>query len=155
MVRSWKNSSPVEIILRYYQRTSLRMSLEKSCGRRAFKRRGGRSMGVGWTRGLALPVLLLTLLAACQSGPYQRGGYARTAGYSQSPGYDGCGYDRCSPRRFCPPGYILTRIPYAYGGPGRYCKPYQRRCCSPTPSPCGSSGPGPCQQGGGRPYAAY
>ncbi|MGI9417643.1 MAG: hypothetical protein ACR2RA_07385 [Geminicoccaceae bacterium] len=115
-------------------------------------------MGFGWTRSLALPVLLLTFLAACQSGTYNRS-YARTAGLSYSPGYGvqgGCGYHPCKPRRVCPPGYVLARIPYAYGGPGRYCKPHYRRCCAPTPSPCGYPGPGPCQQqGGGRPYAAY
>lgn len=111
-------------------------------------------MGFGWIRTLALPVALLTLLVACQSGTYDRS-YARTAGLSYSPGYGGgyggCGYDRCNPPRVCPPGYVLARIPYSYGGPGRYCKPYHRRCCAPKPSPCGYPAPGPC----GRPYAAY
>ena len=111
-------------------------------------------MGFGWTRGLALPLLLLTLLTACQSGPYQRN-YARTAGYGYAPGYGACSYNPCKPRRVCPPGHILARIPYTYGGPGRYCKPHYRRCCAPPPPPCGWQGPRPCQHSRARPYAAY
>ncbi|MGI9420336.1 MAG: hypothetical protein ACR2RA_21130 [Geminicoccaceae bacterium] len=106
-------------------------------------------MAFGWIKSLALPVVLLTLLAACQSGPNPRS-QAWTSPQPLSyggPYYGGCGYDRCTPRRICPPGHILVRIPYAYGGPGRYCKPYVRRCCAPRPPICGGYGPRPCGQG--------
>ena len=97
-------------------------------------------MAFGCIKGLALPLILLTLLAACQSGPSQRG-YARTTALSPA-GY-GCGYSRCKPADYCPPGYILNRIPRANGGPGRYCAPYsscRTRCCGAPiyGSSCGS-----------------
>ncbi len=78
-------------------------------------------MAFGWIRGLALPLALLTLLAACQPGPSQRG-YARTTAFS--PANYGCGHSPCRPANFCPPGHILKRISYASDGPGRYCVPY-------------------------------
>ncbi len=105
-------------------------------------------MTFGWIKGLVVPVILLTLLAACQSGPSQRS-YARTAAYS--PGGYGCGYHPCRPANFCPPGHILKRIPYSYGGPGRYCEPYntcRTRCC-------GAPQYGACGQGGGYPRVRY
>ncbi len=109
-------------------------------------------MAFGWLRSLALPVVLLTLLAACQSGPSQRS-YARTTAFSPAGyGYGGCGYQPCRPANFCPPGHILKRIPYAYGGPGRYCAPYnpcRTRCC-------GAPQYGPsCGYGGGYPRSRY
>ena len=90
-------------------------------------------MVVGWIKTLAPPVVLLTLLAACQSSPYPRN-YTRTTAFSPA-GYGngyGCGYQTCRPANFCPPGHILKRIPYSYGGPGRYCAPYNScgsGCC--------------------------
>ncbi len=111
-------------------------------------------MGFGWTKSLALSSLLLVLLAACHPGPYQRS-YARTADAGYSTGYGGCGGYSCNYRatpQYCPPGHVLTRIPYAYGGPGRSCKPYYRSyyrsayrsagsCCG---SSCGGYGGGSC-----------
>ncbi len=105
-------------------------------------------MAFSWIKGLALPVVLLTLLAACQSGPNPRS--QAWAGSQPSsyggPYYGGCGYHPCRPQRVCPPGHILKRIPYAYGGPGRYCAPYyscRTRCCG-APQYHGPS----CGQGG-------
>lgn len=99
-------------------------------------------MVVGWIKTLALPVVLLTLLAACQASPYPRN-YARTTAFS--PAGQGCGYHPCAPQRVCPPGHVLKRIPYSYGGPGRYCAPYhscRTRCCgAPQYGPsCGQAG---------------
>jgi hypothetical protein len=114
-------------------------------------------MALGCVKGLALSVALLTLLAACYPAPYQRS-YARTTtfgsydrGYgatSYGSGYGSCGTHPCvSAPQHCPPGYILARIPYAEGGPGRYCRPhYQRwsRCCGsqepPRPPICAGRG---------------
>lgn len=96
-------------------------------------------MASSWIKSLALPVLLLTLLAACQQRPYSRD-YTRTSAYTSSYGgsYGACARHPCaSAPQSCPPGYVLARIPYSLGGPGRYCRPYSSRwsrcCSSPTP----------------------
>jgi len=101
-------------------------------------------MAFSWIKGLALPVLLLTLLAACQSGPNQRG-YASTSSYAPASSYP------CATQRRCPPGYVLARIPIAYGG-GRFCKPYYNRysrCCAPERPPVCLGAAGPCSQNRG------
>ena len=113
------------------------------------------SMRLGWIKSVVLPLGLMVLLAACQPGPNPRN-YAGSTGYA--PGYGGCGSNPCGPQRVCPYGYILTRVPYSYGGPGRYCKPYTPRwgkCCAPSPSPCGGPGPGPCASSRGYARAVY
>ena len=102
-------------------------------------------MRLGWIKSLAFMLGLLTFLSACQQGPSSRS-YARTTAFSSGYGYGGCGYNRCGvySRPACPPGQILARIPYSYGGPGRYCVPYYGRsggCYGPRPSPpCGYGG---------------
>lgn len=99
-------------------------------------------MVVGWIKALALPLVLLTLMTACQSSSSERN-LARTTAFSPA-GY-GCGDQPCAPQRFCPPGHILKRIPYSNGGRGRYCEPYNScrvRCCgAPQYGPsCGQAG---------------
>lgn len=114
-------------------------------------------MAFRWMKGLALPLTMLTLLAACQPGPRN---YARTAPQtsyaSQSSyygGYGPCGVHPCATPRHCPPGYVLGRIPISLGGPGRYCRPhYTRGCCGPPRPPICLGQGGPCNQGG---YPAY
>ncbi|MEL6961893.1 MAG: hypothetical protein AAFO01_04005 [Pseudomonadota bacterium] len=92
-------------------------------------------MTMCWVKGLVLPALLLTLLAACQSGVNPRNvgyGHAYT-----SYGYGACGRHPCATPQRCPPGYVLARIPIAKGG-GRYCEPYytyRRGCCEPKRPP--------------------
>ncbi|MDH3659078.1 MAG: hypothetical protein OEU92_03445 [Alphaproteobacteria bacterium] len=112
-------------------------------------------MRLGWIKSVVLPLGLMALLAACQTGPNPR--YAgQSAGYAS--GYQGCGFNPCATQRVCPPGHILARVPYSYGGPGRYCKPYYPRwgrCCAPPPSPCGSPGPGPCGSSSSYARAVY
>jgi hypothetical protein len=115
-------------------------------------------MTIGWMKGLALPALLLTLLAACQPGPNPRNvGYsnAYAAGYGYGyGGYGACGAHPCAKPQRCPPGYVLGRIPISQGG-GRYCQPYytyQRGCCEPRRPPvCLGRG---CYAGGAR-YPVY
>lgn len=107
---------------------------------------GRGSLAVRWIRVLALPVLILTLLAACQSNPRQRD-FARFP--SQATYQGGCGVHPCAVQRTCPPGYVLARIPLSYGG-GRYCRPYSTRfsrCCGPPRQPVCLGSPGPCSQG--------
>lgn len=86
-------------------------------------------MRLGWIKSLALPLGLLMLLAACQSGSYARS-HAQPAGYA--PAYDPCQagpYGCGSPQgllssRLCPPGYRLVRMSYRlHGGSARDCVP--------------------------------
>lgn len=122
-------------------------------------------MAFGWIKRLALPVLLLTLLAACTYGPNPRNyerttafapGYGQGYGYGAGYGYGGCGVHPCATPKRCPPGYVLGRIPISQGG-GRYCQPYntyRRGCCEP-PKPPLCLGQGSSCYGGGYPYARY
>jgi hypothetical protein len=114
-------------------------------------------MTISWMKGFALPALLLMLLAACQPGPNPRNvGYNNNyyaSGYGRA-SYSGCGTHPCATPRYCPPGYVLGRIPISQGG-GRYCQPrytYQRGCCGPPRPPvCPGRG---CYAGGAR-YPVY
>ena len=67
---------------------------------------------------LALPVILLTVLSACQSRPASRD-FSRTNAFSSSAG--DCTVNPCASVLRCPPGTVLARVPISQGG-GRICR---------------------------------
>ena len=91
-------------------------------------------MDMGWIKGLALPLLLVTLLNACQ--PIQgRQGYAQSQYYASNNDpcqfVVSCGQSRTFRSvdgRLCPPGHRLIRLPHStFSHPARDCVPVNRR----------------------------